>query len=85
MTNVPDDIREMWSDVYKLFDNNYKMQNKIEEWNKFWSQAESISKKHIHQTRVMDMILIVAKMIEDRMKEEENPHHPCTLEDMDLF
>lgn len=84
MTNVPDDIRAMWTDIYKLFDINYKMKNDMDSWNKFWSQAEEVMNKHGRTTRVQELVTVVAGLIEDRIKSEE-PKYPCTLEDMDLF
>lgn len=84
MTNVPDDIRAMWTDIYKLFDINYKMKNDIDSWNNFWKQAEEIINNHKRNARVQALVVVVSEMIEDRIKAEE-PKYPCTLEDMDLF
>lgn len=67
-TNVPDHLRAMWTDIYKLFDLNYQMQNTVEDWNKFWNQAKEIYEKHGKTDRLMDMITLVANMICDRMK-----------------
>lgn len=87
MTNVPNDLREMWADVYKLFDRNYLMQNSEASWNEFWKQAMAIKAKYPEQDRLFKLLTIVGDMIGDRMKAEEKPPsgHPCTLEDMNLF
>ena len=71
MTNVPTEIRDLWSDVYKLFDINYKMPNTEMAWNKFWEQAKQINKKHGSCKRIVDMISLVADMISDRMVAED--------------
>ena len=68
MTNVPTDIREMWSDIYKLFDINYLMPNTGDAWLNFWEQAKSLEQKHKSIPRFTEMVVIVSEMIEDRMK-----------------
>ena len=85
MTNVPDNLREMWADIYKLFDLNYKMENTSQAWNKYWDQVEQLLKKHNRYPYVMDLARIVSEMIEYRMKAETNGNYPCTLEEMNLF
>ena len=68
MTNVPTDIREMWSDIYKLFDINYLMPNTGDAWLNFWEQAKRLEQKHKSIPRFTEMVVIVSEMIEDRMK-----------------
>ena len=71
MTNVPDNLREMWADIYRLFDSNYLMQNTEEAWNQFWNQAVKIYEKYKEvMPRVMELLAIVGDMIGDRMKEK---------------
>ena len=67
MTNVPTDIREMWSDIYKLFDINYLMPNTGDAWLNFWEQAKSLEQKHKGIPRFTEMEVSVSEMIEDRM------------------
>ena len=71
MTNVPTEIRDLWSDIYKLFDIHYRMPNTETAWNTFWEQAKQIYKKHGSGKRVMDMLCLVADMISDRMVAED--------------
>ena len=73
MTNVPTEIREMWSDLYKLFDINYLIPNTAEAWLRFWEQAKSLEQKHKGITRFVEMVVIVSEMIEDKFK-GENQH-----------
>ena len=69
MTNVPDNLREMWADIYRLFDSNYLMQHTEEAWNHFWNQAVKIYEKYKGaMPRVMELLAIVGDMIGDRMK-----------------
>ena len=84
MTNVPPEIRDMWTDLYKLFDINYRMENTEDAWNRFWNQAKEIMNKHGDPPHLMEMISTVSEMISDRMKadarmpewkpDEEYPH-----------
>ena len=95
MTNAPSDLREMWTDVYKLFDIHYKMQNTTEAWTEYWNHCSDLYEKHKkYQKRLIEMLNAVSGLIKDRIDEEELDKQrqelakrgkPCTLEDMDLF
>ena len=82
MTNVPNNIREMWKDIYCLFDVNYNMQNTPEAWKSFWDQAAKIQEKY-DEPHLLGLIVIVSDMIEGHIVDKKL--HPCTLEDMKLF
>lgn len=82
MTNVPQDIRDMWADVYRLFDLHYNMDNTAEAWQKFWKQAEEIQAKY-DNPHLLGMVMVVSDMIEYHITDKKL--HPCTLEDMNLF
>ena len=71
MTNVPDTIREMWADLYRLFDSSYLMPNTPDAWNAYWDKAKDIYEKYDKSTRVLDFIALISKMIEDKMKHNE--------------
>lgn len=71
MTNVPTEIRDLWSDIYKLFDLHYKMPNTETAWNKFWEQAKQVYTRHGSEKRIVDMVCLVADMISDRMVAED--------------
>lgn len=85
MTNVPQRIRDLWTDVYVLFDRNYLMENTEEAWGSFWKQAEDIGEKYKGCPYLPKMLDVIVEMIEDRMKTYHSGHHPHTLEDMNLF
>lgn len=82
MTNVPNEIREMWADLYRLFDVSYNMENSKESWQKFWDTATKIRNKY-SEPHVMAMIYVVSDMVDYHLTGQL--HHPCTLEDMKLF
>ena len=87
MTNVPQNLRDMWKDIYCLFDANYLMPNTEDAWQKFWDQAMRVKMKYEDQRKLMDLLIIVGDMIGERQKAEKPPveGNPCTLEDMKLF
>ena len=82
MTNVPNDIREMWADVYRLFDANYNMTNDADSWKRFWDQATELNDKHKNR-HLMALVMVVSEMLEGHLLNKQ--FHPCTLEDMKLF
>ena len=82
MTNVPNEIREMWADVYRLFDVNYNMPNTADAWKKFWDQAEQLREKY-GQYQIGALLIVVSDLIEYHITDKQL--HPHTLEDMNLF
>ena len=93
MTNVPQRIRDFWTDMYVLFDRNYLMPNTREAWDSFWKQATEVGKKYEGCPYLVKMFDLVSLMIEDRMKaevgvvekkKEETPPPPIQ-QDMGLF
>ena len=70
MTNVPDNLREMWRDVYVLFDSHYRMENSKEAWSGFWAEAEKITKKYGEKSYLIEIISSVADIIGERITDE---------------
>ena len=70
MTNVPNEIREMWADVYKLFDMNYLMPNTEEAWGNFWEQALKLYDKYNRSKNIISLVIGVTDIIDNRMKQE---------------
>ena len=57
MTNVPDDVREIWTDLYKLFDLNFNMNvSSAEDWTKYWNQGSAIWEKSNRNRFVLALI-----------------------------
>lgn len=64
MTNVPDDVREIWTDLYKLFDLHYKMDiHSAEDWTKYWNQGSLIWEKSNRNRFVLALINDTADFI----------------------
>ena len=64
MTNVPDNIREYWKDVYILFDKHFLMDvSKQESWEAFWADGCEIVRKYDGMPSVIDHLSVVAEMI----------------------
>ena len=82
MTNVPQELRDLWADVYRLFDLNYNMKNDAESWRKFWEQADQIKQKY-DNPHLGTLLIVVSDMIEYHVTQKMLS--PCTLEDMKLF
>lgn len=71
MTNVPDSIRDMWKDLYVLFDKHYLIPNTEEAWTGFWNEAKAIVDKYKDNTkRIIEFLVVVSAMIEDRQKQQ---------------
>ena len=70
MTNVPQRVRDLWTDVYVLLDRNYLMENNKDSWDSFWQQATEIGEKYKGCPYLIQMFDVVSSMISDRMKRE---------------
>ena len=82
MTNVPQDIRDMWKDVYVLFDSHYNMPNTPESWKAFWEKTQEIQQKY-NNPHLGTLMIVVSDMIEYHITQKML--HPCTLEDTAKF
>ena len=71
MTNVPQIIRDLWTDLYKLFDRNYLLPNTEEAWGKFWEEARQIDEKYHGCPYLPKAFDLVTAMSEARIKAEE--------------
>jgi hypothetical protein len=64
MTNVPDDIRTLWTDLYKLFDVHFKMDvHSITDWNVYWADAQKIWEKSGRDKAVLSLVTDTADLI----------------------
>lgn len=64
MTNVPQDIREIWTDLYKLFDVHFKMDvHSVSDWTKFWNDGSAIWEKSGRNKYVLALINAAADYI----------------------
>ena len=72
MTNVPSNIREIWTDLYKLFDKHFLMQNTDDNWKSFWNDAKDLYEKGQKNQRLYEGLVAMADYFGDRMKAEMN-------------
>ena len=71
MTNVPDNIREMWKEMYILFDTHFLMDvNDQENWKDYWGKAVEMIKKY-DIPNMIDMLQAMADIIVERSKWRE--------------
>ena len=64
MTNVPDNIRSAWADVYKLFDVSYNMDESDEAWKQFWDMANKLVVKYGDEIPLLELFESVAHILE---------------------
>lgn len=68
-TNVPTEIREMWTDLYKLFDGYFLMENTDSNWEGFWTTVRDMAEKHGRNDRFLEACCLVSDCIADRFRE----------------
>ena len=68
MTNVPDNIREMWKEMYILFDTHFLMDvNNQDNWKDYWGKAVELIQKY-DIPNMVDMLQAMADIICERAK-----------------
>ena len=68
MTNVPNNMREMWTDLYILYDSHYNMKNTEEDWNNFWTEATKLYLKYNGNLMLVKFVDAIAEEYGTRMK-----------------
>lgn len=64
MTNVPDRVRNLWKDLYVLFDKNFLMDvSNQENWDRFWEEGVEIVKRYNEIPGIIDMLSVISTMI----------------------
>ena len=72
MTNVPNDLRSVWTDLYVLFDKHFLMNlDSQEDWNKFWADASAIVEKWEYMPCLIDFVSTIAEFI-TKMQKRQN-------------
>ena len=64
MTNVPQNIRDAWADVYKLFDVSYNMDGSEQAWEEYWNKANALIVKYGDEVPLLELLEQVAHMLE---------------------
>lgn len=70
MTNVPERIRKIWTDMYKLFDRYYLMENTEESWQAFWADAHKLREESGFNKQITEACFLISDYIATRMKAE---------------
>lgn len=64
MTNVPDRVRNLWKELYVLFDKNFLMDvSNQENWDRFWEEGVEIVKRYNEIPGIIDMLSVISTMI----------------------
>lgn len=72
MTNVPTDLREVWTDLYKLFDKHFMMNlDDQDDWKKYWADASNIVQKWHYMPCLIDFVSTIAEFIVKMRKRQE--------------
>lgn len=72
MTNVPTDLREVWTDLYKLFDKHFLMNlDDQDDWKKYWADASAIIQKWHYMPCLIDFVSTIAEFIVKMRKRQE--------------
>ena len=87
MTNVPENIRQCWKELYILFDTNYNMDGSDAAWEQYWNTVADMIKKYGDDVPLLGVAEAIAHMIECFLnqrktgnqslvwaKDEEYPH-----------
>lgn len=73
VTNVPQTIRDAWTDIYRLFDIHYNMDGSEQAWTEYWNKANAIIQKYGDDVPMLEMTEAVAHLIEHFVKQREQP------------
>lgn len=63
MTNVPQELRDFWKELYILFDTSYVMDGSDKSWETYWSKATDLIKKYGTEIDIIEMIDAVANLL----------------------
>lgn len=71
-TNVPDDLRSVWTDLYVLFDNHFLMDlDSQEAWEKYWTDVQALIEKWHYMPCLIDFVSTIAEFIVKMRKRQE--------------
>ncbi len=81
--SLPSNVREIWTDMYKLHDKFNDMGNTVDEWTIWWRTATSILHKHGDCRLVTDLMYAISAYLEEERRgkladaaPETPPDHP---------
>lgn len=67
MTNLPPKLREMWTELYILFDSHFKMPNTEEAWTEYWRKAGDLYQKYHDVSHMSELINVVSSLLESNV------------------
>ena len=67
MTNLPPKLREMWTELYILFDSHFKMPNTEEAWKEYWLKAMDLYHKYRDVPHMSELINVVSSLLESNV------------------
>jgi len=63
-TNVPNEVRSLWTDVYKVFDKHYQMDISDEKaWTAFWGDVIPLWEKYGKTDEITRLLTVVGELI----------------------
>lgn len=74
---LPQDLRDIWTDMYSLHANFNAMGNSVEEWTAFWKTSVSIMKKHNDNKLAQELVLAIAEYLGEERKQMAKEEAEC--------
>lgn len=66
--SLPDPIRAIWKDMYKLHEEFNSMGNDVSDWTAWWKTAVSIIHKHNDSKLAEELVLAITGYLESERK-----------------
>lgn len=66
--SMPESIREIWKDMYKLHEEFNGMGNGVDDWATWWKTAVSVIHKHNDAKLAEEMVLAITAHLESERK-----------------
>lgn len=74
---LPQNLRDIWTDMYSLHANFNDMGNTVEEWTAYWKTAVSIVKKHNDNKLAHELALAISEYLDSERKQMAKEEAEC--------
>lgn len=74
---LPQNLRDIWADMYALHANFNDMGNSVEDWTAFWKTAASIMGKHNENKLCMEVVVAIGNYLEHERKQMAKEEAEC--------
>lgn len=74
---LPQDLRDIWSDMYALHTNFNDMENSVEDWTAFWKTATSIVSKHNDNKLAYEIAIAIGNYLDHERKQMAKEEAEC--------